>query len=151
MPYVVYYQSKEHIQYSKIQHDCCVLWIWWPDRNNMIFNEIHSSFYSSWENICKLVGMWSSRHCLFKDYSQITISFKTWLFYFRAYLKPIFRNNFTSDSNKIWGLRLHSLIPREFALKKQSFMVCNDRLPTRMISIIDGSRETLFFFFLKRY
>lgn len=28
----------------------------------------------SWENICNLAGMWSSRHGLFKDYSQSTTS-----------------------------------------------------------------------------
>lgn len=49
------------------------LWTLWLDRNNMIFNEIQSSFYSSWKNVCNLVGMWLSKHRLFKDYNQSTI------------------------------------------------------------------------------
>ena len=50
------------------------MWTIWIDRNNIIFNEKNISNLDSLKNICNLVGIWSTRHRLLKNYKQSTIS-----------------------------------------------------------------------------
>ena len=51
-----------------------LLWTIWLERNSRLFRYVEKSLVNMWEDIGTLVGMWSSRNSMFKDYNQTTIS-----------------------------------------------------------------------------
>ncbi|TYK10888.1 LINE-1 retrotransposable element ORF2 protein [Cucumis melo var. makuwa] len=50
------------------------LWTIWIRRNNLIFEEKDSSYQNAWEDICTLMGSWSSKSKILKNYNQATLA-----------------------------------------------------------------------------
>ena len=63
-------QSNNAKNIIKFNTTMATMWTIWTNRNNQIFKGQKSlSLENTWENICNLIGIWSSRSKLFKDYS----------------------------------------------------------------------------------